>query len=227
LNLSNFEPKSHKKILLFKNSKLRFSYGNNYNFGLDVSFPLSVNYNGSAFQLCSEYGKLTMQSTHLYYEYSLFYKLDPFDFKSSIDTKNNFYDLLLGYDYNNFNFGIGIVSKNLNFAPELALSYKDNFFFTFQGTSIECDLKFSNFNFRYFNNSYYLYTSINSWTFGLGYDKDIEFSVFKGFEYYLPFTLEIGYTDEFYWKLDSGYKDIDFGYNSLDNEIYVNINKNL
>ncbi len=231
LPLKNFSPKSRKPLFLTKNSRLSFSDGLGYDFGLTISYPLSIDYNGKSFEITSEYGKLTLNATKIYYAYSLIYMLnDSWGITADIDTYENFYDALIDYRLDDFTFGLGLAYKNSNFLPKLLASYKYNALLSLQGTNVSFDLKnqYFDLNLTYDSTpSYYLNFSLNNWRFGVGYGNDLKFSISTGLTYYIPITLGIGYDKEFYVDFQSKYSDFDFGYTSLKNKIYLNINKNL
>ncbi len=219
-----------KSLYSTKNSYLSLSYGDGYNFNFYVSFPLSIDYDGKSFNICSEYGNLTMQSSNIYYSYLLYYKLnDLLNIEAKVDTKNDFYSLAFSHDLNNINFELGIAYTENSVLPEGGIVWK-NSFLTFVGTKVSLNFSFSNFSVAIDYNkslSYYTKFEINNWRFGFGYSKDLKFEISTGFDYYFPFVVTIGFDNTFFIKAQSTYSDIDFGYDSMINRIYVTINKNL
>jgi hypothetical protein len=234
LLVKNFSPIWQKRELLFKNSTVTFNYGDGYDFAFSVPFPLKMDYNGTSLEVLSEYGKLTMQSSKLYYSYSLFYNFNKdWSLEADLDLQSEISDALISYNLNNWVFSLGMKYNFANYSllPLGKILFNDSYL-SFEGTSISIGLAIPNniinLTYHYSSLSLSYYFSINNWRFEFGYDKDINFIFSTGFNFYLPVTLSFGYLDSnFFIDTSATYSNFDFGFDGLKKQLYIKINKNL
>ncbi len=234
LPVKNFFPISQKRKFLFKNSTVAFNYGNGYDFYFSVPFPLKMNYNGTSLEVLSEYGKLTMQSSKLYYSYSLFYNFsNNWSIKADIDLQSEMSDALISYDLNDWTFSLGM-KYNFDDSSLLPLGriFFNNSYLSLEGTTVSIDLAIPDnvvdFTYHYPSFSLSYSFTINNWRFEFGYDKDINFVFSTGFNYYIPIDVSFGYKNsDFFINTSAIYSDFNFGFDGLKKQAYIKINKNL